>query len=251
MTAFRMLVLVLPLVFAVPPANAGKKKDAALLAEARAILENTPLIDGHNDLPWQIRDRHANKLDGLDLTDTTGAEKPIHTDLTRLEEGGVGGVFWSVWVPHDDPACGSLTAVLEQIDLVHRMVEQYPDDLELARTAADVRRIHGEGRLASMIGVEGGYVLDDSLAVLRQLYALDVRYMSLTHWRATTWCDAGTTAPEHEGLAPFGEAVVREMNRLGTWGCSSTWPMCPPRRCTTCSTPPAPRSWCRIRVPWP
>jgi membrane dipeptidase len=132
-----------------------------------------------------------------------------------LRAGGVGGVFWSVWVPPELERGEAVTAVLEQIDLVHRLVERYPEDLEIALTAADIRRIHASGRIASLIGAEGGHSIDDSLAVLRQFFALGVRYMTLTHWSNTDWADAATDAPNIGGLSSFGEAVVREMNRLG------------------------------------
>jgi membrane dipeptidase len=179
------------------------------------VLAEVPLVDGHNDTPWAIRDRVENRLGGFDFVDTTGLDEPMQTDLTRLRAGRVGGVFWSVWVPTDLEGSEAVKAVLEQIDLVHRLVAAYSDDLEMALTAADVRRIHAAGRVASLIGAEGGYCLDDSLAVLRQLYALGVRYLTLTHWDNTAWADAATDAPQSGGLTEFGELVVREMNRLG------------------------------------
>jgi membrane dipeptidase len=216
-SAMRWMLVFAVAVCVAGPADARKKKrdDEALLAEARAILADVPLIDGHNDMPWQLRKHFANHLDQVDFHDTTGTDPPMHTDITRLRAGGVGGVFWSIWVRHEEPVSASVTAALEQIDVVQRLAAAYPDDLEIALTAADVRRIHGEGKVASLIGLEGGYVLDDSLAVLRQLHALGARYLTLTHWNTTTWCDASTAAPQHGGLSPFGEAVVLELNRLG------------------------------------
>ncbi len=190
-------------------------EDPAAIEEIRELLRTVPLVDGHIDVPWAILDRRANHLAGFDFVDTTGLEPPLHTDLQRLRTGGVGGVFWSVYVPTDLQGGDAVTAVLEQIDVVHRLVDRYPDDLELALTAADVRRIHTAGRIASLIGAEGGHCIDDSLAVLRQLYALGVRYMTLTHWDHTKWADAATAAPVLGGLSSFGEAVVLEMNRLG------------------------------------
>ena len=181
----------------------------------RQVLREVPLIDGHNDAPWAIRSRFSNHLDDFDFNDTTGLEKPMHTDLVRLHRGGVGGQFWSVWVPSDMTGGDSVVAVLEQIDLVHRLAARYPNDLEIALTANDVERIHAEGKIASLIGMEGGYSIDSSLAVLRMLYDLGARYMTLTHWINVPWADAATAASEHNGLTPFGEAVVREMNRLG------------------------------------
>ncbi|HSL16959.1 MAG TPA: dipeptidase [Methylomirabilota bacterium] len=184
-------------------------------AMVREVLRDVPLVDGHNDAPWAIRSRVKNHLAGFDFRDTASLERPMQTDLARLRAGGVGAQFWSVWVPVELPDAEAVVTVLEQIDLVHRLVARYPDDLELALTADDVVRIHRNGRIASLIGVEGGHSIASSLAVLRQLHALGARYMTLTHWSNTDWVDAATDAPEHGGLSPFGEVVVREMNRLG------------------------------------
>jgi len=192
-------------------------EDSAISIEATVneVLRDVPLIDGHNDAPWAIRSRVRNQIADFDFNDTTGLERPVHTDLTRLRKGGVGGQFWSVWVPPELEGADAVVAVLEQIDLVHRLVSRYPDDLEIALTADDVLRIHADGRIASLIGMEGGHSIDASLAVLRQLYAVGARYMTLTHWANNRWADAATDAPNHGGLSAFGEAVVREMNRLG------------------------------------
>ncbi len=182
------------------------------------VLANTPLIDGHNDIPWQYRRRADNQLSKLDLgADLTGLERPTHTDIPRMRRGKVGGQFWSVYVPIAEygGSTGDVQLVLEQIDLVHRMVDRYDDSLEMAYTAADVIRIHGEGRIASMIGMEGGHAINDSLAVLRQLYQLGARYMTLTHSKGLRWVDSATDEARHGGLTVFGEAVVAEMNRLG------------------------------------
>ncbi len=179
------------------------------------VLAATPLIDGHNDAPWAIRSRWSNQLGLFDFHDTASVDRPMHTDLKRLKEGGVGAQFWSVWVPTDLEGGEAVTTVIEQIDLVHRLVNRYPDELELALTAADIRRIHSEGKIASLIGVEGGHSINNSMAALRALYSLGARYMTLTHWQNVDWCDAATEAPEHDGLTDFGEAVVGEMNRLG------------------------------------
>jgi len=187
-----------------------------LLEQARAILQEVPLVDGHNDVPWQYRKRVKNHLAELDLAgDTTTLEPPMHTDLARLKAGGVGGQFWSVFVPADLSGPESVRAVLEQIDVVHRLLDLYPDTLELALTADDVERIHGEGKVASLIGIEGGHALGDSLGVLRQLYSLGSRYMTLTHSLNVAWADSATDDPKVGGLSPFGKEVVREMNRLG------------------------------------
>jgi len=196
--------------FAAPPVD-----EEELLATVREILAETPLIDGHNDAPWQIRDRFANHLDQLDFTDTSALDPVMHTDLKRMREGGVGGQFWSVWVPTSLTGGEAVQAVLEQIDLVRRLTARYPDHLEEALTADDIVRVHRNGRIACLIGIEGGYGIGESLAVLRQVYALGARSMTLTHWDTIAWADAATDEPEHGGLSPFGVAVVEEMNRLG------------------------------------
>ncbi len=185
------------------------------LKEVRALLDTVPLIDGHNDTPWALRERFSNRLSGFDFRDTSALDESMHTDLKRLRAGGVGGQFWAVYVPTDLAGGDAVATALEQIDVVYRLVAAYPDDLEMALTAADVRRIHAARRIASLIGIEGGHCIDDSLAVLRQLYALGARYMTLSHWHNTNWVDAATAPSELGGLSPFGEAVVREMNRLG------------------------------------
>ena len=196
-------------------ADDGTISDVELEATVREVLRQVPLIDGHNDAPWAIRSRVSNHLADFDFNDTTAIERPMHTDIRRLRAGGVGGQFWSVWVPVELDHAEAVVTVLEQIDLVHRLIEKYPEDLELALTADDVVRIHADGKIASLIGMEGGHSIDNSLAVLRQLYAVGARYMTLTHWTNTDWVDAATDKPEHDGLSPFGEIVVKEMNRLG------------------------------------
>jgi membrane dipeptidase len=180
------------------------------------ILRDVPLIDGHNDLPWEFRDRVKNHLAEIDLRkDQSGLEKPLMTDIPRLRKGGLGGQFWSVYVPVELKGADAVQAVLEQIDVVHRLDALYPDTFALALTAGDVERIHKEGRIASLIGVEGGHSIDNSLAVLRQLYGLGARYMTLTHFTNTDWADSATDNPAHSGLTEFGKRVVGEMNRLG------------------------------------
>jgi len=224
--------------------------DQALRQRVMQILEETPLIDGHIDVPWQYRRRVNLHIDQIDFHDTTKLDPPMHTDLARLEQGGLGGAFWSVYVPAPttpttpttrpvaaslrdaggrggtnapstlpsepptDPAHAVLT-VFEQIDFVHRLAAKYPDHLEIARTADDVVRIHGEGKIASMMGMEGGHSIGNSLAALRQLYGAGARYMTLTHSRNTRWADSANDEPVNDGLSKFGEEVVREMNRLG------------------------------------
>jgi len=191
-------------------------QDQALVERARRILTEVPLIDGHNDLPWAYRENVKNHLDRIDLRgDTSKLEKPLHTDIPRLRRGGVGGQFWSVYVPVSLTGADALRATLEQIDVVYRLAERYPDTFEVATTADDVVRIHKAGRIASLIGMEGGHSIANSLAALRQLHNAGARYMTITHSSNTDWADSATDAPKHGGLTPFGEAVVREMNRLG------------------------------------
>ena len=185
------------------------------------VLKQTPLIDGHNDLPWEIRERFKGRFSAIDLKSDTSKlptppdASPLMTDIPRLRAGMVGGQFWSVWIPVEIKGPEAVQTTLEQIDLVKRMAAQYPADFEIAYTAADVRRIHKAGKIASMIGIEGGHQINDSLAVLRQMYDLGARYMTLTHVLDTPWADAATDAPRHHGLTTFGQDVVREMNRLG------------------------------------
>jgi membrane dipeptidase len=191
------------------------KSDPATLAEVRRLLREVPLIDSHNDLPWQYRKR-SNDLSAIDLSrDTSKLSPPVVTDIPRLRAGGVGAQFWSVFVPPIPPGPSAVQAVLEQIDLVHRIVASWPETFDLALTAADITQIHRQGKIASLIGVEGGHAINNSLAVLRMTYALGARYMTLTHVKNTDWADAAGDKPKHHGLTRFGEDVVREMNRLG------------------------------------
>ena len=190
--------------------------DPALVARARKLLDEVPLIDGHNDLPWELRQRVKNHLGQLDLRADTGhLEKRMHTDIPRLRQGGLGGQFWSVYVPVEVTGADAVVQVLEQIDDVHRLASLYPDVFEIARTADDVVRIHKAGKIASLIGMEGGHSIDNSLGTLRQLYAAGARYMTITHSKNNDWADSATDVPKHGGLTPFGEEVVKEMNRLG------------------------------------
>jgi membrane dipeptidase len=182
------------------------------LVHARAVLRKTPLIDGHNDLPWVIRESAKSPMDvgAYDLRTKTAG----HTDLKRLRDGGVGGQFWSVYIPAEVPG-GFARTQLEQIDIARRVIERYPDALEAAGTAAEVKRAMKHGHVASMIGVEGGHAIENSLGALRAYYDLGVRYMTLTHTSTLDWADAAGDTPRHSGLTKFGEEVVREMNRLG------------------------------------
>ncbi|MFE7189242.1 dipeptidase [Kitasatospora sp. NPDC057541] len=186
---------------------------AALLERARAVLRAAPVVDGHNDLPWAMREQAGYDLDALDLAADQSAR--LHTDLARLTAGGVGAQFWSVYVPSRLAGDHAVSATLEQIDFVHALVDRFPDRLRLALTADDLEAARAEGRIASLIGAEGGHSIDCSLATLRALYALGVRYMTLTHNDNTPWADSATDKPVAGGLTAFGEEVVREMNRLG------------------------------------
>ena len=195
-------------------ARAPGERPPVVLSEAALRLHRSALVfDGHNDLPWQVRTKAGSSFDALDIAEP---QPELHTDIPRLRRGGLGAQFWSVFVPAESAHSGAaLRQTLEQIDLVRRMVERYPDVFELAGTAADVERIHRAGRIASLMGVEGGHSIEGSLAALRMLYALGVRYMTLTHSDTLEWADAATDAPRSGGLSAFGEEVVREMNRLG------------------------------------
>ena len=179
---------------------------------ARAILRESPLIDGHNDLPIALRERVGLRISGVDLRRRVDG---LDTDIPRLREGGVGGQFWSVWVPAKLPELDALRMGLEQLDVVHRLVAAYPEAFALATTAAEVRAAFASGRIASLMGLEGGSMIASSLAALRTFHARGIRYMTLTHWQTTRWADAATDHPQHDGLTAFGIEVVREMNRLG------------------------------------
>ncbi len=196
------------------PANQDQSQQV-LLNQVREVLKKTPLIDGHNDLPWKLYKTFQNHLGQIDLNDTSKLVPLFHTDVVRLRSGMVGGQFWSVYVPVEVLGADAIRSVLEQIDVVDRFVELYPQAFEMAYTAADIERIHAKGKVASLIGVEGGHCIDNSLAVLRQLYVCGARYMTLTHWSNTRWADSATDDPKYNGLTPFGEQVVKEMNRLG------------------------------------
>ncbi|MFN7983914.1 MAG: dipeptidase [Vicinamibacterales bacterium] len=196
---------------ALPVRPSGQATDA-LLQRAAAIMSRAPLIDGHNDLPWEMRVRVAYDASKLDIRQSQPA---LETDIPRLRAGHVGGQFWSVYVPASMSGQKAVVATLEQIAFVHEMARRYPDTFELASTAADIRRSFKSGKIASLSGVEGGHSIDSSLATLRMLYALGARYMTLTHNSNTPWADAANDKPEHNGLTPFGETVVREMNWLG------------------------------------
>ncbi|AKH44070.1 membrane dipeptidase [Altererythrobacter atlanticus] len=188
---------------------------------AAAALEAAPVWDGHNDVPGQLRDRYGNVIadfdfnDGTDVPPSDWGSPSLHTDLPRLREGKLGAQFWSVYVSASLPEPEATVAVMEQIDVMKRLIARYPDQLALSLTADDVEQAMAQGRIASLLGMEGGGALHGSLAVLRQFYDLGARYITLTHSKTLAWADSATDKPEHDGLTEFGEKVVREMQRLG------------------------------------
>ncbi|MCQ4044343.1 dipeptidase [Streptantibioticus rubrisoli] len=183
------------------------------LARARELLAAHPVVDGHNDLPWALREQVRYDLDRLDLAGDQRAS--LHTDIPRLRAGGVGAQFWSVYVRADLTGDDAVSATLEQIDAVRQLTERYSADLRLATTADDMEAARAEGRIASLMGAEGGHSVNNSLATLRAFHALGVRYMTLTHNSNVAWADSATDEPRANGLTSFGEEVVREMNRCG------------------------------------
>ena len=182
------------------------------LSRARTLMQEVPLIDGHNDLPWELRTRFAMNWDSLDIAEP---QAQVMTDVPRLRDGVVGAVFWSTYMPSEFKDRGAARAGMEEGDIVHQMIARYPDVFELARTADDIERIHGDGRIASLLGLEGGHMIENSLGVLRAFHRDGVAYMTLTHNGNVDWADAATDTPENNGLSKFGEEVIREMNRLG------------------------------------
>ena len=211
--------VLLTFLFGATALAAGSGDSAA--ARLERVLAATPLIDGHNDLPWELRMRTKGKLHSIDLKSDTSRVPPpagevaLMTDIPRLRAGHVGGQFWSVWIPATTTGFEAVQVTMEQIDLVKRLAALYPGDLEMAYSAADVRRIHRAHRVASLIGIEGGHQINNSLAVLRQMYDLGARYMTLTHALNNDWADSATDSPKYHGLTPFGVDVIHEMNRIG------------------------------------
>ncbi|HET7299758.1 MAG TPA: dipeptidase [Oleiagrimonas sp.] len=195
--------------------------DDNVSARVQQVLSATPLIDGHNDLPWEIRTQFGNvgkinlDADTSNVRGTDGQAVHLMTDIPRQREGHVGAQFWSVWIPATITGPKAVEMALEQIDVVHTMCRKYPKTYEMAYTADDIERIHKQGKIACLIGIEGGSMIDHSMQVLRDMYALGARYMTLTHGKTTDWADSATDKPRHHGLTPFGRAVVHEMNRLG------------------------------------
>jgi membrane dipeptidase len=185
-------------------------------ARAERVLRSEPVIDGHNDLPWEIREQYDLWRKPLDLrADTSKLPAPLQTDIPRLRKGHVGAQLWSVYIPVEIQGPAAVVTTLEQMDVVRRMVARYPNDFALASTAADIRRIEKEGKVASLMGVEGGHQIALSPAVLRTYYELGARYMTLTHSSNTEWADSATDDPAHHGLTAFGRAILHEMNRIG------------------------------------
>jgi membrane dipeptidase len=204
-----LLLLLVPTgIQAQGPSHLGSQDHAAV---ARRVLATTPLVDGHNDLPWEIRNSAAMDVNAYDLRSRT----PGHTDIQRLRAGGVGAQFWSVYVPFDAVQGGAARVQLEEIDIARQIIARYPDHFELALSPSDVERIFGSGKIASMLGMEGGHAIENSLGALRAFFDLGVRYMTLTHGGTIDWLDSATDEPRHNGLTAFGAEVVREMNRLG------------------------------------
>ena len=212
----RRLTLALTLLVTATLAAQDARVDRTVDPRVDRILKEVPLIDGHNDLPWQYRERVQNQLAKIDLRqDQSKLERPLHTDIARLKAGRVGGQFWSVYVPASLKGADAVQATLEQIDVVHRLNAAYPEAMALALTADDVVRIHKSGRVASLIGMEGGHSINNSLASLRMFYRAGARYMTLTHSENVDWADSATADPKLDGLSEFGKTVVGEMNRLG------------------------------------
>ncbi len=197
-----------PCIHAEPQANP--------LERALKVLERAPIIDGHNDLPWELFDLYAAKARTIDLTGTAGTPiTKLQTDIARLRAGKVGGQFWSAWIPTTITGAQGVQLTLEQIDLARSFAEKYPSVFVTASTASDIERIQKSGKIANLIGIEGGHQIGDSLSVLRQFYALGVRYMTLTHTSNNALADSATDNPKHKGLSEFGRATIQEMNRIG------------------------------------
>ena len=207
-------LLLLAAMLVASPASA-QPIDPKVKARIDRILKATPLIDGHNDIAEQLAEKHKRGIQGLASGTDRWPDHPLMTDMARLHAGRVGGQFWSVYINGTITGDAAIRETLEQIDIVRRMIAAYPNDLEQAYTAADVVRIHKGGKVASMIGVEGGRQIGGSLAALRAYYALGARYMTLTHNQTTEWADSATDDPKYGGLSPFGVTVVHEMNRIG------------------------------------
>lgn len=200
---------ILALAFSFSTATAEKPDEAMRIAQK--VLKSSPIFDGHNDLPWVIRENFAGNVEGYDIS----VKAQFDTDIPRLREGRVGAQFWSVYVPSSLSPLEAMTAQLEQIDIAHRIINMYPDDLMLATSVAEIEQARSQGKIASLLGIEGGHTIGNSMGALRSYYDLGVRYMTLTHFHSNDWADSATDTARHEGLNEFGREVVREMNRLG------------------------------------
>ena len=214
MTGKKLLLLAAAMTLS-PTIAQAQPISPAVQARIDRILKATPLIDGHNDIAEQLAENYKRTVAGIAGGTDQWKPKPLMTDIARLRQGRVGGQFWSVYIDGTVTGDAAIRETIEQIDIVRRMVDAYPNDLELAATADDVVRIHRKGKIASMIGVEGGRQIGGSLAALRQYYNLGARYMTLTHNQTTEWADSATDDPKYGGLSPFGMTVVHEMNRIG------------------------------------
>ncbi len=212
---FKNMLLAAAAMSLLPAAAVAQQIDPKVQARIDRILKRTPLIDGHNDLPEQLRENYKSSVAGLASGGDQRQPNPLMTDMARLHQGRVGGQFWSVYISGDVTGDAAIRQTIEQIDLVKRLVKAYPGDLELAKTADDVVRIHRSGKVASLIGVEGGHQIGGNLAALRQYYDLGARYMTLSHFKNNEFADSATDDPKYHGLNDFGRAVVQEMNRLG------------------------------------
>src|SRR5437868_8276535 len=197
------------------PAASAQRIDPKVQARIDRILKATPLIDGHNDIAEELRENYALKVEGLASGTDRWKPKPLMTDMARLHQGRSGAQFWSVYIPSEVTGDTAIRETIEQIDIVKRLVKAYPNDLALAGTADDIVRIHKTGRVASLIGIEGGHQIGGSMPALRQFYDLGARYMTLAHFKNNEFADSANDDPKYHGLNGFGEAVVREMNRIG------------------------------------
>jgi len=213
--AFSLLLLFVasPTRAADDPSVKPSREPIVLTDRARELHRSCIVIDGHNDLPWKMRTDAGSSFDQADIAESL---PDFHTDIPRLREGGLGAQFWSVYVPAKTMKTKTAAHdVMEQIDLVHRMCRRYPETFEIALTADDIVRIHEQGKIASLMGMEGGHAIENSLGLLRMFYNLGARYMTLTHSDTLDWADSATDEPRSDGLSPFGEDVVRAMNELG------------------------------------
>jgi membrane dipeptidase len=215
MTLKHSLLIAAAMIAVVPTVANAQRIDPKVQARIDRILKATPLIDGHNDIAEQLSENYKRDISGLASGTNQRQPHPLMTDMAMLHQGRVGGQFWSVYINGAITGDAAIRETIEEIDTVRRMIDAYPKDLELARTADDVVRIHKTGKVASMIGIEGGRQIGGSLAALRQFYNLGARYMTLTHNQTTEWADSATDDPKYDGLSPFGETVVHEMNRVG------------------------------------